>query len=324
MPNSRQSPSSRASVLAAAVLLAITLYASGADAEPQAPGFAVERYYPSPAGGGWFVMDTLDMHGGLGGAVELAGGYASRPLELPAGAATAPLAVVSAQGFASFSGALTYDRYRLCVDLTVPVTVQGTSGVSGGYQFNGPALDLGKNPDTLSDARVGFDVRLYGDPEGPLRLGLGAQLLIPSGDTADDVSDGTYRGMVRALVAGSVGQLMYAAQLGAHLRPLAAARVAGIPQGSELLFGVAAGPRFAVGPVWSAVVGPEVFGETAMRSPFKTYSTGVEALLSARLQSEGRGRQLRLKLGAGGGLHPRFGAPRFRVLASVELFTQAL
>src|ERR1700680_1247626 len=40
-----------------------------AEAQQTPPGFAVERFSPSAAGAGWFVMDDLDMDGGLGGAV---------------------------------------------------------------------------------------------------------------------------------------------------------------------------------------------------------------------------------------------------------------
>src|ERR1700722_8370307 len=51
-----------------------------ADAQQQPSGFAVERLYQSAPGGGWFVMDDLDMTGRLGGAVSLTSGYARNPL----------------------------------------------------------------------------------------------------------------------------------------------------------------------------------------------------------------------------------------------------
>src|SRR5450432_4017894 len=45
-------------------------------------GFATERFYPSAPGAGWMVMDNLDMHGGLAGAIAVSGGYARDPLRV--------------------------------------------------------------------------------------------------------------------------------------------------------------------------------------------------------------------------------------------------
>src|SRR5260370_39812697 len=65
-----------------AMVLGASAYAPCARAQPQQPqpqhpqGFAVERFYPSAPGGGWFVMDALDLRGGLGGALALTTGYA--------------------------------------------------------------------------------------------------------------------------------------------------------------------------------------------------------------------------------------------------------
>jgi hypothetical protein len=109
-----------------------------------------------------------------------------------------------------------------------------------------------------------------------------------------------------------------------HIRPLDES-APGSPQGSELLFGVAAGARFPVNRKKSLalVVGPELFGETALKSPFAT-ATGLEGLMTARL--EGRSDdapQLRVKLGAGGGLDPYFGTPEWRLVFAIEMFGQA-
>src|SRR5260370_342809 len=135
---------------------------------------------------------------------------------------------------------------------------RGDSGMVGAYRFTAPSLDPGKNPDTISDARFGFDVRLLGAPGSSFRIGAGAQLLIPFGDRADYITDDSFRGMVRALVAGDIGRFTYAGQLGVHIRPLDDSPVPGSPRGSELLFGVAAGRRLSLGGNWAVVLGPEV------------------------------------------------------------------
>src|SRR5581483_4483990 len=143
-----------------------------------------------------------------------------------------------------FAFAVAYDRWRLYLDLDVPFVIRGDSGTASGYAFGGPALDLGTNPDTLTDARLGVDARLVGEPGDALRLGAGAQLLVPEDRRSDYDTDGTLRAMFRVLAAGDVGLLKYAAQIGVHVRPLDDYPIPDSPRGSELLFGIAAGPRF--------------------------------------------------------------------------------
>ena len=77
--------------------------------------------------------------------------------------------------------------------------LSGTSGTLGPYQFTAPSVSLGTNPDTVSDPRIGVDVRLLGEPGSVLRLGAGAQVIIPSGNRADYVTDGRYGAMFRFL-----------------------------------------------------------------------------------------------------------------------------
>jgi len=123
------------------------------------------------------------------------------------------------------------------------------------------------------------------------------------------------------IVPGDVGTFGYAGHLGVHIRSLDDSPTPGSPQGSELLFGLAAGPRFDVGSAMTLVVGPELFGETAFRSFFGGSGTGVEALLSGRLEgTKEKGPKMRLKVGVGGGLDARFGAPEWRAAFAVELF----
>jgi hypothetical protein len=295
-----------------------TVWPTYAEAQQQPQGFAIERFYPSAPGGGWFVMDGLNIDGGFGAAVAFTTGYSRRPLEI-----TSPngmhLSLVSDEAFVDVSVAATYHRYRVYLDFPMPLLVTGTSGVVGPYQLSAPAVDLGTNPDSISDARVGFDVRLLGEPGSSFRAGVGAQLLVPSGTRADYVTDGTYRGMIRVLAAGDVGHFSYAGHVGVHIRPVDDSPAPGSPNGNELLFGLSAGRSFSVGAGWAFVIGPEVYGETAFHALFGG-ATGVEALMTGRFESTGDGRRVRLKLGAGRGLDPHFGAPDWRIIFGVELF----
>ena len=296
-----------------ALLIALA-FAPAARAQVPADGFALERLYLSAPGAGWFVLDDLRQHGGLGAAAGVTLGYARRPLSLTGGAGR--LDVVSDQLMAELGLALTYDRFRLSLGFAGPIVFSGESGQRGGYQYAAPPTDLQQNPDTIADPRIGLDARLYGEEDSALRVGASAQLIIPAGVVADYITDGTYRGMVRLLLAGDRGRFTWAGQLGVHLRPRDDGPGPGGPRGSELLFGVAGGARLATG-AGELLLGPEVFGETAFKG---AQATGVEALLGARLEG-GRadGARVRFRLGLGAGLDPRFGAPAFRVVAGVEL-----
>jgi hypothetical protein len=278
------------------IACAIFFVASAARAD----GFALERLYPSAPGGGWIVMDDLGMHGGYGGAMSVSGGYARDPL--------AP--IVTDEAFMNIGLALSYDRFRVYLDLPSPLAVKG----------QGAALDLGTAPDLIADARVGFDARLLGDAHDPFRMGLGAQIFFPNGTRADYVSDETMRAMFRLLFAGDIGKFTWAAHAGLHLRTQAA--------GPEFLFGAAVGVRLPIAEKrWAFVVGPEIYGEAALH-PSESASTtfggstvGAEGLLSMRLERLAEDApHLRFKLGFGPGFDPSFGSPSFRLVFSIELF----
>jgi hypothetical protein len=303
-------------LLAGFILL--SFWPSLADAQQPVDGFAVERLYQSAPGAGWFVMDDLDISGRLGGAVSLASGYARNPLVVT-GPDGKQLAVVSEEAFVDFGAAITHDRFRGYIDFPVPLVLSGTSGTLGEYQFTAPSVTFGSNPDSVSDPRIGLDIRLLGEPGGLLRLGVGAQLIFPSGSRGDYVTDDKYRAMFKVLAAGDAGKYTYAGQLGVHVRTLNDAPVPGTPNGSEFIYGISGGRRFAGSNGWAVVAGPEIFGETAFRS-FFSGETGTEALLTARLEHNGTGRNLRIKLGVGHALVQDFGAAQWRIVFGVEMF----
>jgi hypothetical protein len=288
-------------------------------AQQQTDGFALERLYTSAPGGGWIVMDALDMHGGFGGAVELTTGYANDPLRVQAGGQS--LAVVSSEAFADFGLAGTYDRYRIYANFTVPLRLTGYSGTVGNYTYTAPDVNLRTNPDNLADIRLGFDARLLGDYRSPFRLGASVQILVPNDTRADYVTDNRIRAMGRLLFAGDEGIFTYAGQAGVHIRPLNDFPIPGSPQGNEFLFGIAGGVKFPIGPAGRIVVGPEVYGASAFRSFMQAAETDKEWLISTRFEGTGNSsRQARVKLGVGGGISRQFGAPKWRIVLTVELF----
>jgi OmpA-OmpF porin, OOP family len=336
----------RSSKSALLLLAAMTaLWPREASGQQQAEGFAVDRLYLSAPGGGWFVMDALDMRGNFGGAMSLTTSYARNPLRVSVGSQR--FSVVAKEALADFGVAGTIGRFRLYINLDMPLDVSGNcnvvkpipqcasagGGTMGGYQFTSPNsgqpfTPSGVNPatatDALADGRIGFDARVLGTADGRFRLGAGAQLFIPSPNTPNSefLSDGTFRVMGRALVAGDVGRFTYAGQLGAHVRPRDDSPTPGGPQGSELLFGAAAGAKLrALGGTAAIVIGPEVYGASAFRSFLSSNGTALEALLSGRVEGTADdGRQLRVKLGVGAGIDPSFGAPEWRIVLGIEVF----
>jgi hypothetical protein len=132
-----------------------------ADAQQRPSGFAVERLYQSAPGGGWFVMDDLDMTGRLGGAASITSGYARNPLVITAPDGTQKLAVVSQEAFVDIGGSITHDRFRGYIDIPMPLLVTGTSGTLGPYQFTAPSVTLGTNHDTVSDGRIGVTLACW-------------------------------------------------------------------------------------------------------------------------------------------------------------------
>lgn len=296
------------------------LCALGARAQTPVEGFNAERFSPSAPGAGWFVMDSLDMHGELGGALAFSTRYAHEPLRVNSESRTS-LPVVTDSAYGQVAGALTWHSWRFSVAFDFPFAVKGEGLTVRGYAYPAVNVDLGSRPDTISDVRIGVDTRLLGDEASPFRLGLGAQLWIPSGLPEDYVTDGTYRGMVRLLFAGDVGGFSYAGQVGVHIRPRDDGGVPGAPRGSELLFGAAAGVKLFEGETSHAVLGPEVYGATAFNGFFRSETTSAEALLSARVEGTRRtGAQLRVKLGIGPGLSSSFGTPGWRAVLQIEVF----
>ncbi len=302
------------------ILSSVSLFAPFTYADQAAQGFALQRFYSSAAGAGWLVMDALDMHGDWGAAIQLTNDYAKNPLTLSG------LTVVSAQDYINLGVAVTYQRYRLYLDIPSPAYIKGNSGSAAGYSYNAPSVDWAAEPDTISDLRIGFDARIFGEFNSPFRMGLGGQVYLasgpnPEGNRADYDSDAGNRAMFRLLAAGDQGQFTYAAQVGIHLRSLNDYPTPGSPEGNEFLLGVAAGIKLSVGAQGqSLIAGIETYESTAFQHLFYASASAIEALISCRYEAAPQdNRQFKFKLGAGPGINPQFGAAEWRAVLAVEL-----
>jgi hypothetical protein len=315
----------------AAGVLVTTLSATLPCHAQLAEGFAVERFVPAAPGARWLVLDDLALSGPLGAGVALTLGYARNPLRVTAPESVESVSVVSDQVLANVGLAVFYDRFRFTLDLPSPIYITGHSATLGEHQFIAPAVNLGKYPDKIVDVRFGVDTRLWGDLDAPLRLGLGTQFIVPTGETQSYVTDGTYRAQLALKFAGQLGPWNHAAFIGVHVRPrddsakLRSAALGG-PRGSELVFGLAAAPEITLNRAANAHagIGTELIGATTFHDAFGKYTTALEALLSAHFtRVNADGATVRAKVGAGPGLNARFGAPEWRMVLGLEISDRA-
>ena len=312
---------------AALGFLAVAGVTSLANAQKPAEGFSVDRFYTSAPGGGWFVMDALDMRGSLGAAGELTLGNAMKPLVLTNGSQR--VSVVSDQAVADFAFAVTYNRVRLYLNLDMPLVTKGDQGTFGGYPYNASSV----NPNSLS-----VDVGATPTPcPMPGLASMHASSAAPRtlSDWAPDSSSWspTDTASITTRTAPTAAcsacwpretseslptQGTSAFMFGPWTIPLprAARREASCYSASPEALGCQGNSGKA-----DLIIGPEIYGASAFKSLCGTDTTAVEALLSSRVEETADdGLSLRVKLGAGVGLNPHFGAPEGRIVFAIEIF----
>jgi OOP family OmpA-OmpF porin len=289
-------------------MLSATLFASAANAQTPAPGFAINRFNPSERGSEWFAMDSLDLRGNFRPALGIVADYAHRPLAIYAQDGDERVALIQDQFFLHVGGSLVlFDRLRLGLNVPIALLNSGTTGSAEGFNVTAP------DGAAIGDVRAGLDVRLLGTYEDPFTLALGAQFFLPTGSREAFTGDEAIRILPRVLAAGNIGVFTYAANLGVMYRAEDGG-FAGKETGTEFAGGVSAGLRLADG---KFVIGPELFGSTVIASsvtePLDSKSP-LELLGTAHLTLG----QIRLGAGAGPGLTRALGEPKFRLVGSIE------
>lgn len=295
-------------VVRAALLASACLVLAPSRADAAEPGFAVDRFEPSERGSTWFALESLDLRGHVRPAFGAVGSYQYRPLVVRSGDEVRA-AIVNHVLTTHLGGALNlWERLRLAVNVPLVLYTEGQQATIRGAVFDPP-----QDAQQIGDVRLGADVRLFGEADGPATVALGAQVWLPTGSPASYTGDGVLRAGPRVLAAGVVGPFAYAGKVGVTFRDPEADQFAGSPLGHELVFAAAAGYRFDGG---RGVVGPEVFGATALGdATFKTRTSPLEALLGAHYSIVGG---LRAGAGVGTGLVSGYGAPELRLVGSVE------
>ncbi len=277
-----------------------------------ATGFQADRFNPSERGSEWFALDSLDLRGDIRPAIGVVGEWSSGVFRLKNADGSAGATVVDQQLFLHAGASLVLaDFIRLGINVPINVLDSGNDGTSGstGQQFNAPQNHLG-----LGDSRIGADIKLVGEYASPFTLAVGGQYFVPTGYATQYDGDGLAHGLARLQAAGDLGIFAYALNVGYQFRAHETT-LDGSAYGSGLIYGAAAGLRFAD---HHLLIGPEIYGEAntaASNSFFKNGATPLEALLGLHYTV---GDDWRIGGGAGPGLTRELGSPAVRVLLSAE------
>ncbi|MCL2825221.1 MAG: OmpA family protein [Polyangiaceae bacterium] len=295
----------RAYLLGAAAIATAISTAGAASAQAES-GFALNRFDPSERGSDWFSTDSLDLRGSGRLGIGVVGDWAHKPLVAYDEDNNEKYSLVRNQVYVHAGVTLVmWDRLRLGVN--VPIAVMNESG-------DDPNATLSEGA-KIGDVRVGADLRLFGTYGGAITGALGVQVHIPTGSRDAMTGDGKARIVPRFQVAGDISPFVYSARVGLNIRTLSD-NFDGEPFGTEVLFGAAAGFRLADGRL---VIGPEVYGSTVVSDSFD----GAFARKTTPFEIIGGGHykiteSWRIGLGVGPGLTRGYGAPKLRVLASLE------
>jgi outer membrane protein OmpA-like peptidoglycan-associated protein len=296
--------SSRAAGIACALL---TLLPCSAFA--QSEGFAINRFDPAERGSDWFAADSLDLRGSGRLALGVTGDYGRKPLVLYNNDGGEVSPIIEQQLYVHAGASLVlWNRLRLGASLPILTYQSGEGGSVGGVRFEAA------EGATVGDLRVGADARLFGQYRSPASLAAGLAVFAPTGDQAAFTSDGEVRLLPRLLLAGDIGNLVYAAKLGVLYRANDTG-FNGEAKGTEAVVAAAIGYRNDAG---NLVLGPELFGSTVLSDGdafFSRRSTPFEILFGAHYKIED---SVRLGAGIGPGLTRGFGAPQLRALLSLE------
>jgi hypothetical protein len=274
----------------------------------QTHGFAVDRYSPPEPGSAWFVADSVDQvgHGRLSFAAV--GNWAHRPVVISDDAGRSYAAVNDQMFLHLGTGVALWDRATVAI--AVPVELYSGAESDGGELSDYGTASGGK----LGDLRVSASSRLMGRANAPFRLGAGLRIDVPTGSREAYGSDGQWRVAGRIAAAGDRDDWAYAGALGLRYRGLTD-RYADAPFGSEATLLLAGGRQLLQRRL---LVSAELSASTVIQSGDaigKESTTPMEMLLGGRFALLP---EWTLGLAAGAGLFHGLGAPRVRVLASIE------
>lgn len=292
--------------------------ASAARAQSANSGFQINRYEPSAAGEWSFWVDHPWYSSTRFFAAGITLNYGHNPVVAgrvnSSGTFVTSLSIIEHQVLTHIDLAGSFlDRVLLTASLPVVLYESGTA--AAGIV---PSTGVG-----LSDPRLGFWVRLFGQPyQGPVSLSLGGNLWIPLRGFAEfspTSSDSSVRVLPKVALGGLTHHVLWSFSLGFLYRPqaqLGNAIDAGSTVGSEVQVGAAIAyadreRRFAVGPEAAFTGLLTSVGSSQSRG---TYSTALELLLGAHYNVK---KLIQLGLAGGTGVLREPGTPDGRLLVRV-------
>jgi outer membrane protein OmpA-like peptidoglycan-associated protein len=211
---------------------------------------------------------------------------------------------------------------RVGLNISLPVAVYQFTGADPQFAGVGGGFDV--SPVALHDLRLDARVKAYESDNKKLRLGIGGAAWTPTGHPESFTGDRAVTGWLYGSGEYDFGKVLIAGMIGPHFRPLRTI------SGTDADLALSDELRWAAGvyvPLRDGKirVGAEVWGTTGLtqadgRDTFLAEkNTDVEWLAQARFAL---GERERTWVMAGGGtrLSAGYGAPDFRVLASVGHF----
>jgi outer membrane protein OmpA-like peptidoglycan-associated protein len=299
-----------------ALLATQLLGASPAAAAPTTTGFALNRYPPPQPGSDWFQSESLYLRGAARPGVSLVGDFAYRPLVLRNASGDELSPLLRYQFYYHLSASVTLaDRVRLSASMPFLLYSLGGSGTLSDV-LGVPDVPVASPDGTgIGDLRFGLDVRLLGEYGSPFTLAVGARAFAATGQEKYFASDGLPRFGGRLMAAGRAGLFAYAAEAGVLVH-VERDDFVGVPFGTDVTFGAAAGLRLLDGAIH---LGPELSGSTVVSDSgdgvFKRATTPLELAFGAKFLL---GQGVRLSPAVGAGLTSGLGAPRLRCLLALD------
>lgn len=282
-------------------------------------GFALERVTLAPANSRWFAADSLvsgpaasNPIWGIGKntfALRLDGAWAHQPLVMKVDGATLVNVVEDDVALTLHAAWNPVRQLRLDLDFPLQVYAQGALAAGGGSVVL-PAADDVAAGDLAAAATYVIDT----PAKDALRFGVTLRFRFPTGEQDDYMSDGTTSGAVLVAMAGDVGCLAYALDVGGRLRTKQP--FAGDTIGSE----VTAVPAIGLQNLdRTLLVGLEVpmAVDVVAAQPFSQAGFAADPLLGVHWWPVP---QLGLRAGAGTSLTTAVGEARWRLLVGLQYF----
>jgi len=299
-----------------ALALSLVLFAFGLPtrSDAQSRGFQLNHYQPTPAGEWSFWVD----HPWYSSTRYFAGGftlnYARAPFILGEqdsdGSFTRVDPIIAHQLIGHFDLAGSFlDRVNLSLSLPVLFYEAGTARF-GVTPLQGAAV---------SDPRLGFMVRLFGQPErGPVSLHIGSHFFVPLRSFDIDLpaqsSDAAFRAIPRLVLAGLPWRIRYSLALGFDIRSFEQLGTAANPAGSTTGMAIQVGALVHYADVQRRLaIGPELLFRTVVNRGLAgsaDYSS-LEMFITGHYNI---GEKVQLGLAGGLGLLREAGTPDGRFL----------